>query len=293
MAEQMLAWLDRGDCLAPELIGGKGANLCRLAGTHPVPPAFCLTVAAYDLWATAQPEAALDVFPAELYPQLASAYTSLAERLGVAQASVAVRSSAADEDGATSSFAGLHETYLNVVGCEAVARAVVNCWASARSPRALAYRRRRGLTVDQIRMAVVVQQLVPADVSVVAFSAHPVTGERGEILINATWGLGESLVSGTVTPDTYVIDKAALAVRSRHIGAKQTMTILAPGGTAEVPVPADRRSQTSLSDAQLAEVARLVLTLEQQTGRPVDVECAYNGGELLLLQCRPITSFSQ
>lgn len=293
MADLMLAWLDRGNCLGPALIGGKGANLCRLAGTHPVPPAFCLTVAAYDLWATAPPESVSNVFPAELYPQLASAYTSLAERAGMAEPGVAVRSSAADEDGATSSFAGLHETYLNVIGCEAVARAVVNCWASARSPRALAYRRRRGLAVDQIRMAVIVQQLVPADVAVVAFSAHPVTGERGEVLINATWGLGESLVSGTVTPDTYVINKADLAVRSRHIGAKQTMTVLVAGGTTEVPVPAAQQSQTSLSDAQLGEITRLVLALERQMGRPVDVECAYQNSELLLLQCRPITSFSQ
>jgi pyruvate,water dikinase len=289
----MFAWLDHGECLEPALIGGKGANLCRLASTHPVPPAFCLTVAAYDLWAATPPEAAADVFPAELYPQLISAYTSLAERLGLAAPSVAVRSSAADEDGATSSFAGLHDTYLNVVGSESVAGAIVNCWLSARSPRALAYRRRRGLAVDQIRMAVVVQQLVPADVSVVAFSAHPVTGERGEVLINATWGLGESLVSGTVTPDAYVINKTDLAVRSRHIGAKASMTILAPGGTTEVPVPPALRNQTSLSDAQLGEVARLALALEHHMGRPVDVECAYQGAELVLLQCRPITSFSQ
>src|SRR5688572_30020755 len=170
MTDQLLAWLDRGDCLEPALIGGKGANLCRLAATHPVPPAFCLTVAAHDLWATAQPEAAPGLFPVELYPQLTAAYTRLADRLGMPEPGVAVRSSAADEDGATSSFAGLHDTYLNVIGCEAVARAIVSCWASARSPRALAYRQRRGLAVDQIRMAVVVQQLVPADVSVVAFS---------------------------------------------------------------------------------------------------------------------------
>jgi len=118
---------------------------------------------------------------------------------------VAVRSSALDEDGAGASFAGQHETYLNVVGAAAVAEAVARCWASVRSSRALEYRRRQGFPLDGARIAVLVQQLIPADVSSVVFSANPVTGSRDEVMINASWGLGESIVGGTVTPDTYVV----------------------------------------------------------------------------------------
>ena len=203
---------------------------------------------------------------------------------------VAVRSSAIDEDSATTSVAGMHETYLNVVGTEAIPEAIGRCWESARSHRALEYRRQQGLSLENVQFAVLVQQLIVSDVSIVAFSMNPVTLNRDNVMINASWGLGESLVSGTVTPDTLVVRKYDLEVTSQTIADKGRMTVAVPGGTREVDVPHFLRSEACLSDEQLIEVAQLALSLEATMGYPVDFECAYAGGKLYLLQCRPITT---
>jgi pyruvate,water dikinase len=137
---------------------------------------------------------------------------------------------------------------------------------------------------------VLVQQLIPADVSAVVFSANPVTGNRAEVIINASWGLGESIVGGTVTPDTFVVRKSDLAITHRIIVDKQRMTVSVPGGTREVEVPGFLRKQSVLADEQIMEMARLAITLESTMEYAVDVECACAGGELYLLQCRPITT---
>jgi pyruvate, water dikinase len=202
----------------------------------------------------------------------------------------AVRSFAVDEDGATASFAGQHETYLNIVGADSIVQAVNRCWESARSERALEYRRQQGLSVERLHLAVLVQQLVAADVSAVVFSANPITGSRDEIVINASWGLGESIVGGTVTPDTFVVRKADLAITGRFIVNKQRMAVAVAGGTSEVDVPRFLRDQPSLNDEQVIAVAQLALTLDATMSHPVDIECAYAGGKLYLLQCRPITT---
>jgi len=154
----------------------------------------------------------------------------------------------------------------------------------------LAYRRQRSQPTDNIQLAVLVQQLVAADISVVAFSANPVTGDREEILINANWGLGESVVSGTVTPDTHVVRKLDLTVIERKIADKRRMTVMVPNGVQEVTVPRPMRRQPVMSDAQAVEVARLARTLETQMGWPADIECVYQGEKLYLLQCRPIST---
>src|SRR5262249_44933827 len=161
---------------------------------------------------------------------------------------------------------GQHETYLNVVGVEAVAEAVVHCWASALAPRALAYRQAQGLATAAGQMAVLIQHLLPADVSAIVFSANPLTGTRDEAVITASWGLGESIVGGTVTPDTYVVRKAGPALLSRQIAAKAHMTVPVPGGTREVDVPRFLRGQPALTDAQVAEVAHLAVALEETMG---------------------------
>jgi len=124
----------------------------------------------------------------------------------------------------------------------------------------------------------------------VLFSAHPVTGSRDEIVINASWGLGESIVGGTVTPDTYVVRKADVAKAARQIADKRRMTVAIPGGAREVDVPRVLRRQPALTEEQAVEIAHLGLALEATLGRPVDVECAYQAGRLYLLQCRPITT---
>ena len=294
VAAPSIAWLGQGDCHDCALLGGKAASLCHLAAEHCIPPAFCVTAAAFE---RARPEqspieedASLASLSPELYAELTEAYRALGRRCGRDAPSVAVRSSALDEDGAAASFAGQHETYLNIVGPEAVAEAVVRCWASLHSPRALEYRRRQGLSLVDARIAILVQQLVPADVSAVLFSANPVSGHRDEVVINASWGLGESIVGGTVTPDTYVVCKADQAVVRRQIAEKARMTVTAPGGTREVDVPRFMRARAALTDAQAAEMAQLAMALEDRMGHPVDVECAYHAGKLHLLQCRAITT---
>lgn len=278
-----ILWLGEPAACDPSLVGGKTASLSLLAAKYPVPPGFCLTTEAFDKWTGGE-------FPPALYGELAAAYRKLGDLCGEAELGVAVRSSAADEDGAAASFAGQHETYLNVAGVEAVAGAAVWCWASARTERAVEYRRQKGLALDSARLAVLVQRLVPADVSTVVFSANPVTGGREEILINASWGLGESIVGGTVTPDAYVVSKGELALSECHISEKRCMTVAVPGGTREIEVPSFLRDQASLGEEQVVEMAKLALDLEKEMGWPVDLECAYAGGRLYLLQCRPVTT---
>jgi pyruvate,water dikinase len=287
-----IVWFGEPHSADVSLVGGKAAGLSRLAERYRVPAAFCLTTSAYDRWSrTARPAhpQAPPRLPWEFRDALRLAYDELARRCAADPLRVAVRSSAVDEDGSESSFAGQHETYLNVIGTDAVAEALVRCWDSGRSQRALAYRRRSGLDGQRVRLAVLVQQLVPADASAVVFSADPVNGRRDHVLIDASFGLGESIVGGTVTPDAYRVAKSTGQVIERSIGSKERMHVPVPGGTREVPVPRPMRAQPALTDEQCATCATLATTLEGELGRPVDLECAFHAGELYLLQCRPIT----
>jgi pyruvate,water dikinase len=282
-----LLWLEQTAAQQPALVGGKTANLSRLVAGYRVPAGFCLTTAAFD---RAHRSAWTGGLPRTIYAELAAAYQGLAALAGVAAPPVAVRPSAVDEDGDAASFAGQHETYLNIAGVDAIAEAVRRCWMSALAPRALAYRRERGLSIERVRLAVLIQQLVVADVSAVLFSANPLTGARDEVVINASWGLGESIVGGSVTPDTYIARKTGGALLSRLVAEKRRMTVAVPGGTREVEVPRLLQAQPALSVDHVAEMAALAESLEQHMGWPVDVECAYAGGKLYLLQCRPITT---
>ena len=275
-----LLWLGDPKSFDVALVGGKAANLSRLARMyHRVPDGFSLPVTVMD-----------EAHPLDLRNEITAAISDLMACHRLPDFIAAVRSSAVDEDGATASFAGQHETYLNIVGADAIIQAVTRCWESARSERALEYRRQQGLSVERLQLAVLVQQLVPADVSAVVFSANPITGSRAEIVINASWGLGESIVGGTVTPDTFIVRKSDLAITSRTIADKQHMTVSVPDGRREVDVPRFLRAQASLNDEQAIEMAQLALTLDATMSCPVDIECAYAGGELYLLQCRPITT---
>ena len=265
------------------LVGGKAANLSRLARlNHRVPDGFCIPVRVMN-----------EVPPSDLYDDIAAATQGLMACHRLPKLVTAVRSSAVDEDGAEASFAGQHETFLNVVGPEAIAEAVAQCRESAHSERALAYRQQQGLSAEQPQLAVLVQQLVTADTSAVVFSANPITGSRDEIMINASWGLGESIVGGTVTPDTFIVAKSEQTISNRVVADKQRMTVSVPGGTEEVEVPRFLRAEPSVQDAQVLEMAHLAFTLEQAMGFPVDIECAYADGKLYLLQCRPITTLRQ
>jgi pyruvate,water dikinase len=263
----------------PALTGGKAASLSRLAAGHRVPPGFVVAL----------PGATLD---RAARAAVVAAYRELGQRSGVADPAVAVRSSAVDEDGADASFAGQHDTFLNVAGVDQVWWAIARCVASFAGERALAYRRRAGLPATPERAAVLVQWLVPADASGVVFSANPVTGARDEVVVNAAWGLGESVVSGTVTPDALVVGRDGLAVREQAVADKRCMTVAVPGGVREVPVPGRLARMPAVDDAQARAAAQLAIALEHETGRPVDLEVAWAGADLFLLQCRPITTLS-
>jgi pyruvate,water dikinase len=228
----------------------------------------------------------------DLYQMISTAYHSLASRCGAASPPVAVRSSAPDEDGLTASFAGQYKTFLNIAGVDSVAKAIACCWASVGGGQLQAYRDRQGGSAPDGTIAVLVQQLVAADQSAVAFSANPITRRRDEVLINCNLGLGESIVSGSVTPDAYAVRKSDWTITTRHVGDKLSMIVPGTTGTRAVPVPRSMRTRPAMSDAQVMAVARLAESLEKTVGWPVDIECSYAGGELFLLQCRPITTIS-
>jgi pyruvate,water dikinase len=281
-----ILWLGESECHQREFVGGKAANLSRLAARYPVPDGFCLTASAFRARERASQRD-------DLLDEITDAYQNLATRCNMPDPSVAVRSSAIDEDGSTASFAGQYESYLNIVGIEAVFQAVKRCWDSATSERIHAYRGQQGLD-HGIPLAVLVQLLIPADVSAVVFSANPITKNEREMVINASWGLGESIVSGTVTPDTTILKKRSrLKISSTLIADKQHMTVRSEGGTREVRVPGMLRIQPALNEEQILEMGQLAQNLEEDMGWPVDIECAYHGEQLYLLQCRPITALGK
>ena len=277
-------WLHRG-ALSRSEVGGKAASLSELmAWGFPVPAGFAITAAGYRLTGSA-PE-----LPAALVTDIAAAYTELVSLCGEA---CAVRSSALSEDSAGASFAGLYETFLNVRGLPEVLAAVQRCYASLDAYRARQYRAAKSLGEDA--MAVVVMGLVPAEASGIAFTAHPVTGDRNVVLINASWGLGESVVSGRVTPDSFAVEKNSLAVLEREVYSKELAIFPNPDGqgTIERPLPPETATRASISDDEACAVARLACEVETRCGRPQDIEWGIQAGQIFLLQARPITTLPE
>ncbi len=268
-----ILWFEDPAAADPARTGGKAAALASLAGHHRVPDGFVVagTPAAETIEA---------------------AYAELGDRAGEDEPLVAVRSSATDEDGLQSSFAGQHDTILGVRGRDELLDAIAACRDSAHTERALSYRRANGLARPKAPLPVLVQLLVPADAAAVVFSVDPVD-PRGGVLVNAAFGLGESIVGGTVTPDEWALARPSLLVTRRTIADKRRMTVRAPGGSREVDVPAPLRRMASISDEQAQDAAGLALRLEDELGFPVDLELAWTGNDLHLLQCRPITTLAQ
>jgi pyruvate,water dikinase len=304
--------LDAAEATLP-VVGGKGANLARLARAgFPVPGGFLVTTDAYHEYvaandlaapilaaaATARPEdpASLEAASATIRarfqagtipPELAAALVAAYRALGAPP--VAVRSSATAEDLPDMSFAGQQDTYLNIVGDAAVLDAVVRCWASLWTARALGYRARNGIAPGDVALAVVVQELVPSEASGVLFTANPLTGRRDEVVIDATLGLGEALVSGQVEPDHYVVDSTTGRIRNKTLGAK-ALAIHGQAGGGTVTVTGDAAARQALPDVVIADLAALGLRVTQFYGTPQDLEWGWAGERLFLLQARPITS---
>jgi pyruvate,water dikinase len=302
-----------------ELVGGKGLSLARMAANDlPVPPGFHITTYAYRRFvsenrlaeallcaaaqATPDDPATFERASAQIQSLLAQStipedVAALIEEsyneLGKGDAPVAVRSSATAEDLPEMSFAGQMETYLNVCGGANVLGAVKRCWGSLWTARALSYRAQHGIRPEDVSIAVVVQQLVPADVAGVLFTANPMTGARDQMMLNAARGLGEAIVGGQVTPDTIVVAKQTGALVSQEITRKEVMTVLVSGGTREEPVPAEKRTRPALQPAQVAELVRLGAKIEQLYGQPMDIEWAMCQQRIFILQARPITALPE
>ncbi len=226
-------------------------------------------------------------------PLLASFHSAFASLRREGAQSVAVRSSSTQEDQDDASAAGLHATFLNLETEESVAEAIKACWASLFSVPVLGYLRKRKIT-PEAAVGVVLQAMVPADVAGVMFTINPLTGDAGEIVINASYGLGSSVVEGRVSPDTLRVDKATGTLRDRVIGEKRERTVLSPGGgIREEQVPADQVREPALDPAVTAELVALGHRIEAHFGGPRDIEWAVSGGTIYILQARPITAVSR
>lgn len=263
------------------LAGGKGGSLARLfqAG-FPVPAGFVILPSAFD--------------GTDLTPQAwAEAQQQLADlRAGDPEVSLAVRSSALSEDSAKASFAGEFETVLNVQSDEEIRTAIGTVYRSRSSERVRAYSQGRGIDAEH-EIAVVIQQLVKADSSGILFTANPVNGQRDQIVLTATWGLGEAIVGGMVTPDTLIIHKQTRAILTREIADKQVMTVPLAHGTREQPVPENKRRAAVLSDGQVGELVRLGIEIEALYGFPMDIEWVCSGQKVWIVQARPITTLPE
>jgi pyruvate,water dikinase len=272
--------------------GGKGASLARMTSYGlPVPPGFvveasCLVAAVdTDALRASLPDAARAqavVARAEPPTEIADAYGSLGD-----DPPVAVRSSACAEDGEAASYAGQQETYLYVRGAHQVLDRVRDCWASFFSERAIFYRARKG-SLDDLDMAVVVQRMVRADVAGVLFTCDPVHHRRDRMVVEAVLGLGEAAVSGEVTPDHYALKRDGTLKRAQV--ARQSFAIVpADGGGVEKRELGQEGAAQKLDEDQLRVLARIGDDLEQRLGCPQDIEFAIEGGEIYVLQARPVT----
>lgn len=231
--------------------------------------------------------------PCDLESEILRAYAELCR--GAVDIPVAVRSSATSEDGEAASFAGLQDTYLFVRGGRPVLGHIRQCWASLYNAESISYRLRLGLPEDCVAMAVVVQQMVPADASGVMFTRSPTTGDRSTVVIESCWGLGSSLVSGEVTPDRFVVSKVTGDVVATTISSKAVRHVpdLAQGGVRCEPVPEELQDAASISDDVVAELTAIGKVVERHYGRPQDIEWALTEGSadhtISILQSRPET----
>jgi pyruvate, water dikinase len=235
--------------------------------------------------------------PGKLRESIVAAYEDLARRTGVSEPATAVRSSAVGEDSAAASFAGQYDSFLGISGAQEVCRHVQKVWASLFSDRAIEYRQRNRLGVDHTPMAVGIMQLVDTSAAGVAFSLDPVSGKKDRIVIESSWGLGEAVVQGEITPDRIAVDFEELRELSCVIGNKPRMLVRqASSNSVEwVDVSADRRTKRSIDQSTSIEIARIVKDLSVKVGHAVDVEWTNSlssdrpGGALNIVQMRPIS----
>ncbi|CAM5558593.1 PEP/pyruvate-binding domain-containing protein [Streptomyces hirsutus] len=323
-----IVFFDSGHAPTLELLGGKCSSLVSMTTAGmPVPPGFAVTTVAFDRFVdgsglreeirtalaeidpddvecvdrvSARIRAAIEAreVPDDMHGLLKEAYDTLMARFP-AEVPVAVRSSATAEDLPDASFAGQQDTYLWLTGYPAVREHVRRCWASLYTSRAITYRLRNNIPEEDLSMSVAVQKMVDARASGVAMTLDPANGDRSKIVIDASWGVGEMVVSGQVTPDNILLDKVMLTVVAEHVGDKHAELVpdASTGSLVEREVEPGRRAVRCLTDDELLAVATLAKRAEKHYGCPQDIEWALDtdlpaGENLLLLQSRPETVHS-
>jgi len=299
-----------------ESAGGKGASLGEMTQAGiPVPPGFVVTASAFEKFLAdtdlgIEVDALLDTvdqnavhtvekaseeiqrlvlrddkkIPEEIIKETLSAFK------GLDTTYVAVRSSATAEDSSVAAWAGQLDTYLNTTE-ETLIQNLKRCWASLFTPRAIFYRCEQGLKTCKVSVAVVVQKMVASETSGIAFSVHPVTEDRNQMIIEGAFGLGEAVVSGQITPDSYVVTKEPLAIIDKNITEQDKGIFRKEGGGNEwKDLSAEKGGQQKISDQEIMELSKAVLNIEKHYGFPVDVEWGVEKEKIYILQSRPITT---
>ncbi len=322
MENDTVVWLEEVGKEDISIVGGKGASLGEMLRAElPVPTGFAVTAQAFrrfidengingelfsslevnvdeaDILREAEKKAKKIIMeakiPVDIEKSIKAKYKDLCKRQGE-EVFVAVRSSATAEDLPDASFAGQQDTFLNIKGETNVLEAVKKCWSSLYGARAIYYRVKQGYDHSKVNLCAVVQIMVDAEKAGVMFSSHPSTGEPLTI-IEGAWGLGESVVSGSVSPDYYVVDKRNKKILERKVATKNIMHIKDPrtGKTVELPVPDDKKNATVLEDGEILKLVELGEVVEELYGIPQDVEWAIKNHEVFMLQSRPITTIKK
>lgn len=295
------------------IAGGKGASLGEMTNAKmQVPPGFVVLAGAFDSFleetelgveidavlrkANVKNISSVEdasekiraifagaVIPADIKLEISREFKKLGAKL------VAVRSSATAEDSSAASWAGELETYLNVTE-KNLHDSVKQCWSSLFTSRAIFYRVEKKMQTQHVAVAVVVQKMVQSEVSGITFTVHPVTEDRNQMIIEAGWGLGEAIVGGMVTPDTYVINKEKLLIEDKNISEQAMMIVRSAQGTVEAKVPKAKQDLQKLPDAKIKTLAKICSDIEKHYGFPCDIEWAMEKGKIYITQSRPITT---
>jgi len=305
------------------LVGGKGANLGEMTRAgFPIPAGFCITSNAYKKLLSRKTQEniakilreidyddaedikikALSIrniilqekIPDDISTAIVNAYKAMDKGRGLPY--VAVRSSATAEDLPEASFAGQQDTYLCIKGKEELLDKIKQCWASLWTDRAIQYREKNRFDHTKVYLSVVVQEMVNSEKSGIMFTANPVTGNRNEMAIDASYGLGEAIVSGLVSPDNYIFDKATSAIKTKNISEKKLKIIRNPeagSGTLQLEIPEHERNAHVLTDKEIIELSKMGKKIEAHYKSPQDIEWALREGRFYILQSRPITTLQK
>jgi pyruvate,water dikinase len=296
-----------------DIAGGKGASLGEMtkAGMI-VPPGFVVLAGSFDRFLEEtdlgiEIEAALkkikhkeiesierasekirdlildSKFPKDIADEIKKEFAKLKAPL------VAVRSSATAEDSSVASWAGELESYLNVTS-KNLLESVKLCWSSLFTPRAIFYRFEKKLHDQKVSVAVVVQKMVQSEISGITFTVHPVTQDYNQMIIEAGYGLGEAIVGGKITPDTYIIHKDTKEIIDKNISQQEMMIIRSPKGTKEIAVPNVLQEKQKFSDKNILKLAEMCQNIEKHYKKPQDIEWAFEKGKIYIVQSRPITT---